>query len=139
MDVSAIKLSSGEVIYGVIESSNAKITLVNNPMIPETRRQSDGSAAMVLNRFIPMMKDERVGFNTSMIVAVGFVTDSLANYYRLSVAYAEFADEAFDTNVNLASNHLKEIIDGMSTSYEEPSEDMYKSFLESIKPNGKFQ
>lgn len=141
MDVSAIKLSSGEVVYGVIEKIEDDLVYVANPMVSEVRKQSDGATAMVLNRYIAMIQEEVIPLNANHVVSIAVTTDALAGYYNLSVAYAEFADEMFDTNVKNASNHLKEILDTMVHEYDdvEGRKDFYKSILENIKPNGNFQ
>jgi hypothetical protein len=142
------KLINGDEIFGTVSGiSEFGIVTIDNPMISETRGLPNGNEAMVINRYVPYLKTFQIELSPMSILLMGEVTESLQEYYDLSLQYARLIDTALDNNIQVACRHMKgvlsnenlqEIEESSEEDEEEDRNDIYRSVLQAIKPNGSF-
>jgi hypothetical protein len=143
-----LKLINGDEIFGTIAGvdDNGIIT-VDNPMSSESRNMSDGSNAMIINRYIPFLRQNSIELSPVSVVCMGEVSNALTEYYYLSLTYAKTIDEALERNIKTASHFMRESLDsgGKIEEIEETNDEeddpegkneFYKMVLGQVKPNG---
>jgi hypothetical protein len=143
--VFVFKLINGDEVFGTLGGIDSNgIIQVNDPMSSESRNMNDGSNAMVINRYIPFLKQNSIEVSPVSVVCMGEVSTALTEYYYLSLRYAKTIDEALERNIKTASHFMKETLDGTSTRIEDfkveidenEDEDVYKMVLDQLKSNG---
>ena len=136
------KLINGDEIFGTIGGVDDNgIIHVDNPMSSESRNMSDGSNAMIINRYIPFLKENVIELSPVSVICMGQVSPALNEYYVLSLRYARTIDEALERNIKTASHFMRESLDGANKieeieSKDEDKDEFFKMVLGQIKPNG---
>lgn len=108
-----LKLSNGEEIFGQIppdgQSIPGQVTILD-PMTAEARNLADGSSAMVINRYLPLVKTNSIHLRQDSIIVMNEVSEALREYYELSVAYARRSDQALNENIRTASAYMRKVL-----------------------------
>ena len=142
------KLIDGSEIFGTISGVDTNgIIRVENPMTSESRDMSDGSNAMIINRYLPFLREHIIELSPVSVVCMGQISVALTDYYALSLRYARTIDEALERNIKTASHFMRESLDGedkieeIEESDEEDTEskdEFYKMVLGQVKPGEVF-
>lgn len=144
-----LKLIDGSEVFGTIKNVDQNgIISILNPMSSESRDMSDGSNAMIINRYLPFLKEHMIEVSPVSVVCMGEVSPALTEYYFLSLRYAKTIDAALERNIKTASHFMRESLDGENKIEEieesdeeddpEGKNEFYKMVLNQVKPGGRF-
>lgn len=140
-----LKLIDGSEVFGTIKNVDKNgIISVENPMSSESRDMSDGSNAMIINRYLPFLKEHMIELSPVSVVCMGEISNALTDYYYLSLKYAKTIDEVLERNIKTASHFMRESLDSgnkveeIEESDDEDKDKFFKMVLNQVKPGGSF-
>jgi hypothetical protein len=111
-----LKLVSGESIVGRIEAPTKNIIRVHDPLSFETGAATEDMSKryIYMCRLTPFLKEQVVDIDVGKIVFHGTPSDSIARYYKASLAFCERrSDVDFEACLNETSVQMEEVVGQM--------------------------
>ena len=73
-----LKLIDGSEVFGTIKNVDQNgIISVENPMTSESRDMCDGSNAMIINRYLPFLREHIIELSPVSVVCMGEISNAL--------------------------------------------------------------
>lgn len=93
-----LKLTNGELVYGVVDPDNTdkKMVTLENPLTWEEYETSEGGTGSALVKFCVGTKETKLPIAATSITSMALMSDRFAHFYDAAVAVNVITDEAYD-------------------------------------------
>lgn len=109
--VNAIKLITGELLYGIINGNiHQNVIEIENPLIYQVIRTNHGTISK-LDRYIPFSNNNIVNIDNKNVVAISDTTKEMNQYYEIYLQYIQTISDKMDiSDINKGINSFVEYL-----------------------------
>lgn len=103
-----LKLTSGEFVYGIIDTikTDKKMVVLENPLTWEEYETGDGQIGSALVKFVNGSSETSIPIATTAIVSISKMSKVFEDFYDAAVACQQITDEAYDEKISFMTRKM---------------------------------
>jgi hypothetical protein len=107
-----LKLTSGDIVYGIIDldKTDKKMVVLENPLTWEDYETEDGRVGSALVKYMTGTDETKIPIATSSIVSMCTMSEKFTNYYEAAAACQAITDEAYAEKLVQMTNRMIELV-----------------------------
>lgn len=142
-----LKLVNGDEIIGDMSIGNieSKTIEIMNPLVIETKPNTNGAIAFVLNKYISFSCDNKITININNIIAMSNISEDMEKYWKANVEYIRnVMTPVMESNIRRGLQYfnasMDELIPDDETNTDEITEEQFmEELLNELEPPSKLK